>query len=237
MRGVEITNLKASDPSDTDDPIKVDFDVTDYNYFDWSAPNLNSPCRSRRLTCRARTRTTTMTSRPMSPSSSERPRRTQAELKLTFPAKYKLRIPIPVDVKRDYAEYHSVYSYEGNQFTSKRTLKFLVREIPQSRSRRLCGLPARGEVRRSAGSFAGEYSAGTSAAGGSESAGDLNGAAMQAMNNQRYDLAIDLLQRVVKLDPKYKSAWDNLGRAYLSLGKDDEAGAGVPEADRDQSLR
>ena len=37
MRGAEITNLKASDPSDTDEPIKVDFDVTDYNYFDWSA--------------------------------------------------------------------------------------------------------------------------------------------------------------------------------------------------------
>src|SRR5580658_4213725 len=37
LRGGDITNLKASDPSDTDKPIQVDFDVTAYNYFDWSA--------------------------------------------------------------------------------------------------------------------------------------------------------------------------------------------------------
>ena len=30
-------------------------------------------------------------------------------MKFTFPAKYKVRAPIAVDVKRDYAEYHSVY--------------------------------------------------------------------------------------------------------------------------------
>ena len=28
---------------------------------------------------------------------------------------------------------------------------------------------------------------------------------------------------MVKLDPKYKTAWDNLGRAYMALGKADEA--------------
>jgi tetratricopeptide (TPR) repeat protein len=46
---------------------------------------------------------------------------------------------------------------------------------------------------------------------------------MQAFSNQHYELAADLLQRVVKLDPKYKSAWDNLGRSYLALGKDEQA--------------
>ncbi len=99
----------------------------------------------------------------------------------------------------------------------------MVREIPQSRAddyaafRRVVKSDEAQQITLE------NTQPGTSAAGGSESAGDLNGAAMQAINNQRFDLAIDLLQRVVKLDPKYKSAWDNLGRAYLALGKDDRS--------------
>ena len=225
MRGVEITNLKASDPSDTDSPIKVDFDITDYNYFDWSAADSKFALPLSTVAL------------PKNDDGDEEDdvaadesikfgaaQETQAELKLTFPAKYKLRIPIPVDVKRDYAEYHSVYSYEGNNFSSKRTLKLLVREIPQSRAddyaafRRVVKSDEAQQVSLE------NTQPGASAAGGSESAADLNGAATQAINNQRYDLAVELLQRVVKLDPKYKAAWDNLGRAYLALGKNEEAG-------------
>ncbi len=43
MRGAEITNLKASDPSDTEQPLTVDFDVTVNNYFDWSAAESKFP--------------------------------------------------------------------------------------------------------------------------------------------------------------------------------------------------
>ncbi len=226
MRGVEITNLKASDPSDTDTPVKVDFDITDYNYFDWSAADSKFALP---LSTVALPKTDDGDDEDDDVAADEpikfgAPQETQAELKLTFPAKYKLRLPIPVDVKRDYAEYHSVYSYEGNTFASKRALKLLVREIPQSRAddyaafRRVVKSDEAQQVSLE------NTQPGTSAAGGSESAADLDGAAMQAINNQRYELAVDLLLRVVKLDPKYKSAWDNLGRSYLALGKDQEAG-------------
>ncbi len=224
MRGAEITNLKASDPSDTDTPIHVDFDITDYNYFDWSAADSKFALPL-----------STVALPKMDDSddddegAADEPikfgaaQEIQADLKLTFPAKYKLRVPIPVDVKRDYAEYHSVYSNQGNEFVSKRTLKFMVREIPQSRADDYAAFQR--VVKSDEGQQVSleNTQPGTSGAGGSESAADLNGAALQAINNQRYDLAIDLLQRVVKLDPKYKSAWDNLGRAYLALGKNDEA--------------
>ncbi len=224
MSGVEITNLKAGDPSDTDTPIKVEFDITDYNAFDWSAPDSKFALPLSTVAMptmgEADDDEEAATDEPIKLGAAQE---TQAELKLTFPAKYKLSIPIPVDVKRDYAEYHSVYSHEGNQFSSKRTLKLLVREIPQSRAddyaafRRVVRSDEAQQVSLE------NMQPGTAAAGGSESAADLNDAALQAINNQRYDLAVDLLQRVVKLDPKYKSAWDNLGRAYLSLGKNDEA--------------
>ena len=62
MRGAEITNLKASDPSATDNPCRVDFDVTADNYFDWSAPEskIGLPCPRIALAWRGET-TTTMT--------------------------------------------------------------------------------------------------------------------------------------------------------------------------------
>ncbi len=146
-----------------------------------------------------------------------------ADLKLTFPAKYTVKAPIGVDVKRDYAEYHSKYSFENGVFTSKREAKLLAREIPASREedyaafRRVVTADEAQEVTLQ------NSQPGAAGAGGSESASDLNESAMQALTNQHYDLGVQLLQRVLKLDPKYKGAWDNLGRAYIALGKDDLA--------------
>ena len=56
-----------------------------------------------------------------------------------------------------------------------------------------------------------------------ESAEDLNNAAVQALKNERYDLAVSLLQRVLKLEPRHKTAWEGLGVAYLGLNQNQEA--------------
>ncbi len=222
LHGAEITNVKASDPSDTDNPLQVDFDVTAYNYFDWSAADSKFPLPLASVALPAGDDDDDDTDKG-APIKLGAVQEHEAELKLTFPAKYKLHAPINVDVKRDYAEYHSVYKYEGDDFSSKRTAKILKAEIPRDRAddyaafRRVVQSDEAQEVTLE------NTQPGNAASGGNESAADLNSAAMQAMANQRFDLAVDLLQRVVKLDPKYKSAWDNLGRAYLSLGKDDLA--------------
>jgi len=223
VRGAEITNLKAGDPSATDDPLKVEFDLEVNNYFDWSAAEPKFPLPLASITL------------PGADDDSEEPdaskepiklggiEENQADLKLTFPAKYTLRPPLGVDVKRDYAEYHSAYKFDAGQFTSNRTVKLLVREIPRERSedyaafRRVVLSDEAQEITLQ------NTQPGSGAAGGNESASDLNAAAMQALSNQHYEMAAELLQRVLKLDPKYKGAWDNLGRADLALGKDQEA--------------
>jgi tetratricopeptide (TPR) repeat protein len=222
LKGAEITNVTASDPSATDDPMKVEFDVTAYNYFDWSAPDskFSLPLSTISLPSVDEDDDDADKREPiqLGPIADN-----QADVKLTFPPKYKVHPPIDVDVKRDYSEYHSIYKYENDVFTSKRTIKVLQHEIPQSRDDDYAAF------RRVVMSDAAQVLSlentqpGASAAGGSESAADLNNAAIQALNNQRFDLAADLLQKVVKLDPKYKSAWDNLGRAYLALGKREQA--------------
>ncbi len=58
----------------------------------------------------------------------------QADVKIAFPPKYKVHPPLNVDVKRDYAEYHAAYKADAGVFTSQRTLKVMLAEIPQDRS-------------------------------------------------------------------------------------------------------
>ncbi len=220
LRGAEISNVKVTDPSATDDPLQIDFDITSSNYFDWSAAESKFPLPLATVTI------------PDNDDDDEEAGpgdalklgvgENQAELKLTFPAKYTVHAPIGVDVKRDYAEYHSVYKYEAGQFTSKRTAKLLMKEIPQDRSedyaafRRVVLADEAQEVTLNNQSPSGAIS-------GSGTADDLNDAGLQALGNQKLQLAVELFQKAVKMDPKHKTAWNNLARAYLALGDTDKA--------------
>jgi tetratricopeptide (TPR) repeat protein/transglutaminase-like putative cysteine protease len=223
MRGAELTNLKSSDPSATEEPLSVDFDVTANNYFDWSAAESKFvlPLGSIHLPSEDEEDDDSASTEPIKLGAV---RDDQAEVKISFPAKYKVHSPLNVDLKRDYAEYHAVYKDEGGQFTSHRSLKVMLAEIPQSRSadyaafRRVVQADEAQEVtltNQSPG--AGGVSA------GNQSASDLFDAAVQALKNEHYQAAVDLLQRVVKLEPKHKDAWNDLGKAYLQLGQTDEA--------------
>ncbi len=51
LRGADITNLKVGDPSDTDNPLQVDYDFSVASYFDWWAnePTLPLPVSTIRL--------------------------------------------------------------------------------------------------------------------------------------------------------------------------------------------
>ena len=114
MKGGEITNLKVGDPSNTDNPFEVDFDVDGEQLLRLVG------CRSETAACRCRHRsflpTAPMTTaRIPSPSSWAPSARPPSEVKLAIPSKYGVRLPIGVDVKRDYAEYHSTYKFEGGQ--------------------------------------------------------------------------------------------------------------------------
>ena len=222
LRGAEISNLQVGDPSATDDPLRMEYDLTANNYFDWSAreSKFSLPLMAISLPSGDEDEDDESTSdEAIKLGVSEE----TVELKVTFPAKYQVHAPLGVDVKRDYAEYHSTYKYDAGEFSGKRTLKLLLQEIPHERAedyaafRRVVLADELQQVTLE------NTHPGAAGAGASESAADLNDSAMQALTNQHYELAVDLLQRVVKLDPKYKSAWDNLGRAYLALGRQPQA--------------
>jgi tetratricopeptide (TPR) repeat protein len=222
MRGAEITNLKASDPSDTEQPLTVDFDVTVNNYFDWSAAESKFPLPLASIHLPEGDEDDDSAS--TEPIKLGAVRDDQADVKIAFPPKYKVHPPLNVDVKRDYAEYHAAYKADAGVFTSQRTLKVMLAEIPQDRSEDLAAF--RRVVRSDEAqevTLTNESPGAGGVSAGNQSAGDLFDAAVQALKNEHYEAAIDLLQRVVKLEPKHKDAWNDLGKAYMQLGQTDQA--------------
>lgn len=223
MKGAEIDNLKVSDPSNPDDPLQIDFDATGNNYFDWSAPESQMGLPLMQVVLPAEGDAEDDDKTHPKPIKLGAPGESSVEVRVTIPSKYTVHLPIGVEVKRDYAEYASSYKFDAGQLTAVRRLKLLSGEVPVTRREDYAAF------RRAA--FADEAqeisldnkSPGTAGVGADESADDLNESALQALNNNNYELALSLFQRVVKLEPKHKMAWDELGRAYLALNQNDQA--------------
>jgi len=223
MSHTDITNLKASDPSNTDDPLTIEFDVTANNYFDWSAAESKFvlPLGSIHLPSDDDDDDDNPSAEPIKLGAI---RDDQADVKITFPAKYKVRAPLNVDVKRDYAEYHAVYKLDNGQLNSSRTLKVATAEIAQTRSEDYAAFRRVVAADEAQPVTLESQSPGSSGlAAGNQSADDLFAAAVQAYENEHYETAVDLLERVVKLDPKHKGALVDLGDAYMHLGQTDKA--------------
>ncbi len=217
MKGAEITNLKVSDPANSDDPFEVDFDLTVSTYFDWSAadPKLPLPMTSFQIA-------------PVPDDDSKNPKpiklgalsEASIEVKLTVPSKYGVRLPIGVDVKRDYAEYHSSYKFEPGfgtgQLNSLRKMQVLMTEIPYGRRDDYASFRRNVDADQVQSIVLDNKSPGTAGMGAGQSPDDLFDSASQAANNGNFTLAIQLFERVAKDDPKHKELWNNLGRAYLA---------------------
>ncbi|HUI83775.1 MAG TPA: DUF3857 and transglutaminase domain-containing protein, partial [Candidatus Binatia bacterium] len=193
MRGAEIANLKAGDPSATDNPLQVDFDVTANNYFEWSAAESRFRLPLQTISLPDDDEEENEDSASGEAIKLGAVQELYEEQKLTLPEKYRLHPPIGVDVKRDYAEYHSVYTCEGGVLRSRRTLKVLMEEVPRKRVedyaafRRVVAADQAQEVAvenqaPGAGGIAAE----------NESADDLNDAGLQALSNQKFQLAAEL---------------------------------------------
>ncbi|HEX8800659.1 MAG TPA: tetratricopeptide repeat protein, partial [Terriglobales bacterium] len=220
MKGGEITNLKIGDPANTDAPLKVDFDLAVSNYFDWSAPDPKLPLPVVGITVPPPAEDDSKNPKPIKLGA---PAVATTEVKIGVPSKYGVHLPIGVDVKRDYAEYHSSYKFEDGQLIASRTLQTLKTEIPYDRSDDYASFRRTIEADQAQSVVLDNKSPGTAGLGSEQSPDDLFDSAMQAANNNNFALAIDLFQRVAKADPKHKGLWNNLGRAYLAVNDNQQA--------------
>ncbi len=219
MRGGEVTNLQIVDPTNTDVAFQMGYDVAVGNYFDWSAREPKLPLPFSNVSLGA-SESDDESGKPLKLGS---PQDGRLEMTLTLPDKYVAHLPLAVDLKRDYAEYHSSYTMVDNRIMATREMKILVRELPYSRRDDWAAF------RRTVDADQEQYirlenkSPGTAGLSATSSADELFESGVQALQNRNYELAVELLQRVQKNDPSHKGLWTGLGQAYLGLNQDEKA--------------
>jgi len=216
LRG-EVTDVKPSDPSDTQKPFELQMNFSESNFLDWSSrkAKVSLPMVPIGVPDAAEDST-----EPLHIGS---PLDVTVKLKLTLPPEFTARAPVAVAVDRDYAEYKSSYEFENHTLTVQRSLRFKMSELPADRASDFLAF------RRAVASDEGQVlavenaSTGTPAIPPGAKADELLEAGAAALNSGNPRTAIPLFRRVIELDPKNKQAWSDLGIAQLRLGQFDDA--------------
>ena len=217
--GKSVTEIKFSDTQATREPFTYSYHVSKTSYLDWlkTKADLKLPFPPVNL--------------PVADSDDLNdpeaikliaPDVRDYRFRLEFPAKYTARVPIPVSVKRDYAEYESLYKVDGNVFVAERKLTLTQRQLSSARAQDY------GAFRQAVLSDAGqqlslETSASAPVVPSGLKADDLVKSGNTERRSGNYALAIDLLKRAIAADPKNRNAWNDLGLAYYETRQDTEA--------------
>jgi len=213
----DVSDLDVSDPAATHQPFTLSYKIEAANFLDWSKKksDLALPFSQMQMADADPDDT--------DPVQVGSPINYVYKLHLQFPAKYTETAPLSFSVKRDYAHYNATYKVEGNIFAADRTLVTTINELPPSRANDYIAF------RRAVMSDAEQHlSIDSSAAGSPVLSADLKGdelydAAKAAYERGNFQSAIDLLKKVVADDPKHKTGWMDLGRAYMVLRQTDSA--------------
>jgi tetratricopeptide (TPR) repeat protein/transglutaminase-like putative cysteine protease len=213
----EVTAVKPSDPSDTQNPFELDLEFAQTNFLDWSSKKAKV------------TLPVVVIGVPDVPDDNTEPIQigspldVTVNLKLTFPANFTVRAPVGIAVARDYAEYKSSYQSDKQMVEVHRVMNFKMRELPASRSGDYLAFARAVESDESQVLAVEAAATGAPAIPSTAKADELVEAGLAALNSGNPRAAIPLFQRVVELEPKHKQAWNDLGLAYLRIGKFDDA--------------
>jgi tetratricopeptide (TPR) repeat protein len=213
----EVSDLNVSDPANTHEAFKLDYKIEAASFLDWSKKKSDLILPLSQI---AMMDADEDSSDPVKIGS---PLEYTYKVRLEFPAKYTESTPLPFSMKRDYANYQATYKVEGNVFTAERKLVTSVDELPSARASDYLAF------RRAVMADATQHlSIDSSAAGAPMLSADLKGddlydAAKASFDRGNFKTAIELLKRVVQDDPKHKTAWMDLGRAYMLERQTDDA--------------
>jgi Flp pilus assembly protein TadD len=214
--GGELSEWKVTDPAATKNPFAIEYTVAKVNFIDWTKKDvqLKLPLSDFELPAVMNDSKDIELGSPM---------RVDYRLRLEMEPGYEARAPLPVSIKRDYADYQAVYALDAHVFTAQRSFASRLRTIPADRRGDYTAF-RRVVVADDAQTLALTLpaSAGSGAVGDLK-ASDLHKSGYEALRAGNYEQAITLLKRVVELEPKNKTAWINLGTAYMSLRQYDSA--------------
>ena len=212
----EIAEIKPSDPGETGKPFELELDVTVKEYMDWNSSRtgqLRLPLPSFRL--------------PYADADKEQPKPIEFGLasdityrmRLSLPANFQARLPVPITVKRDYAEYRSSYKLEENILIAERSLSLRQSEIAGSRAQDYLAFRNSTQADERQVVSIKTAAAATPSFPDSMTAEELLKAASEAEDKEDYELAEELLERVLAKEPKHKVAHGRLGSVRLQQGK------------------
>ena len=213
----DVSDLNVSDPVATHEAFKFSYKIEDKDFLDWSKTKSDIALPFSQVQMANADPDDT------DPVQVGSPVNYVYKLHLQFPAKYTETAPLSFTLKRDYGHYEATYKVDSNTFTAERTLVTSMDELPAARANDYLAF------RRAVLSDAEQHlSIDSTAAGSPTLSKDLKGdelydAAKSAFDRGNYQTSIDLLKKVVADDPKHKTAWMDLGRAYMVLRQTDSA--------------
>ncbi|MFI5111289.1 MAG: DUF3857 domain-containing protein [Terriglobales bacterium] len=212
LRG-DVSELKVDDPADNRGPFHIEFNIAQPNFLDWSKQQSQLDLPLARLRLPDLSESDENSAEPIEIGA---PGSISVRLKIELPATFSARAPLPFEMKRDYAEYRATYDLKGATFTAERFINLRAREIPAARLRDYAAF-RRAVVADEAQQLALDNTQqGTPKPPENVKAEELYEAGLSALQAGNYRGAAELLKRVVELEPKHKSAWNDLGNAYLA---------------------
>ena len=214
--GGEVSDVKVTDPAATRQPFVLEYQVSKGNFIDWT---------KKKVDVRLPFSEFNLPSEDDDKSEIDlgSPAEIQYRLRLELGPGYQARAPLPVSVSRDYGEYRATYKLDGQLFSAERSLRLRLRTLAAERSGDYLAFK-RVVVADNTQPLALDVSATTSAATSPDlKAADLHRSGYEALRGGNYSQAVTLLKRVVELEPKDRTAWNNLGLAYLALRQVDPA--------------
>jgi Flp pilus assembly protein TadD/transglutaminase-like putative cysteine protease len=215
----EITNVKPSDPSDTEKPFELDLDFAQANYLDWSSKKSKVGVPLLAIGLPEADEDSTDPIRLGSPLD------VTMDLQMKLPDNFSARAPVAVSVERDYADFKSGYHFENHVLTAQRSLNFKMRELPAARVSDYLAFSRAVESDETQLLTVENSTTGAPTIPSTVTADELLEAGIAALNAGNVREAIPLLQHAVEIDPKSKQGWSDLGLAYLRLGQFDDAAA------------
>jgi hypothetical protein len=129
----KITNVEASDPYDTKEPLTVNYEISQSKFVDWSKKPVRIPALLPQIGLPDVPAKSTSNAAP-APIELGTPLEVEARAVLHLPSGTMARAPIGVAVSRDYATFVSQYSASAETVTAKRRVNFVLRELPAGRT-------------------------------------------------------------------------------------------------------
>jgi len=226
IRGQEISEIKPSEPAAFEKPFEVDYDFTSDDFLDWSTKKARVAIPLPSLHLAQIDANKQEGSKPIQLGP---PIDIVYRVKISFPAQYQTRLPLPLKVTRDYADYSSTYTLQGNTLVAERKLRLRQHELPAARVQDFRAFVAAARADEGQTLAIERSVAGAPAIPETVKVEELIQAAQAAAKSRNYPLVEELLKRVLEKEPKEKDVRRQLAWALFAQRKFDPAIAALRE--------